>query len=409
VAAVRLLLPVLAVVLLGASLTRLRPEPATVHVRWTVHYWDLTASVFEDVPAGREPEANSELFTRNAQRAPDQTPRRVRIVVAGRTIFDRALTRDELRRLGDVSALHVANDVRFAGLRDLAADGTALLQYRASPPGYRIVDAYVAPEFALEYRRKHCDRKGSFELERSASHAGTTARVVQRGASFRCNSIRPTSATVEITSPGRTPYTSRLTMGGLSVTNGPAFVDFERTGAPSIALTGSDGNAYCCYRTHIFYPSGARAYRQAVHRWGDRQAYPALLRDGGAGAILFVSSIDDFGWMIGVRNAVAPVQIFAFGRGRFRNVTPDYPAVVREQADHLWARAGASLRAGKFVDAYPGVIAYLVDMSAIGHSAEAWRNARAACTAGDCEGYFEDLRSVLREVKVRANSNHSHK
>jgi hypothetical protein len=345
----------------------------------------------------------------------------VRIVVAGRTRFDRTLTHDEIRRLGDLRALHVANDVRFAGPRDLAAGGTALMQYRASPPGYRIVDAIAASQLARDLGRADCARKGSFELERSASHAGTTARIRQRAASFSCVSIRPDESIVEISPAGGTAYSSRLTMtdleklsppqaeGALFVTDGPAFVNLEHTGAPSIILTGSTGDAYCCYRTHIFYPSGARAYREAVHRWGHRDSYPALLRDRAAGGrVLFASSVDDFAWTIGIAKAVAPLQFFAFERGRFRNVTPDVPA-VREQADRLWARARGSLRAEKFLAAYPEVIAYLIDMAELRRSPEAWRNVRSACTGDDCAGYEQFLRSVLRSIKDRARRPQSHK
>ena len=418
----RLVLPVLAVVLLGASLTRLRPEPATVHVRWTVHYWDVTASGDEDVPALRESETNAELFPRSAQRPPEPAHQRVRIVVSGRTLFDRALTRDEIRRLGDVLALHVASDVRFAGPRDLAAGGTAMLQYRASPPGYQFVNGVVAPKPARGFRRADCDRKGSFELERSASHAGTTARIVQRGASFSCTSIRPNSATVEITSSGRTAYVSRPTMtepeeslppdavGALFITDGPTFVDLQRTGKPSIVLTGVPGGAhYCGYRTHLFYPSAAHAYQQAVHTWGHSDSYPALLRNPDGGAVVFGSSIDDFAWRLGARNAVAPVQIFAFESGRFRNVTPNFPAVVGEQADRIWKRTSALLRTGKVADSFPGVIAYLIDMSALRRSAEGWRNVRGACASRDCAGYLDFVRRMLRDINSRASSNPCHK
>ncbi len=369
----------------------------------------------------RESEANAELFPRSAQRPPDQAHQRVRIVVAGRTLFDRALTPDEIRRLGDVHALHMANDVRFAGPRDLAADGTAMLQYRASPPGYHMIDAIVAPEFARDFRRTNCDRKGSFELERSASHAGTTARIVQRGASFSCVLIRPNTTTVEITSPGRTAYSSRLTMteleersipdaaGALFITDGPAFVDLERTGIPSIVLTGSTADAYCCYRTHVFYPSAAHRYQQTFHTWGRSDSYPALLRNPGGGAALFGSSIDDFASRLGSHKAVAPVQIFAFERGRFLNVTPDFPAVVRKQADRIWPRTSALLRAGKVVDAYPGTVAYLIDMAALRRSADAWRNVQGACAIPDCAGYLLWVRGTLRYINGRTTANPSHK
>jgi hypothetical protein len=196
-------------------------------------------------------------------------------------------------------------------------------------------------------------------------------------------------------------------VGALFVTDGPAFVDFDHTGAPSIVLTGSIGtrDEHCCYRTHVLYPSGARAYREAVYRWWSSTSFPALLRDGGTGRVLFGSSIDGFARTFGSANAVAPVQIFAFERGRFRNVTPAFPEVVRQQADHLWTRARGPLRAGKLMDAYPGVIAYLIDMSALRQSAAGWRNLRDACTARDCPEYLDDVRGTMRTIEFKSRAN----
>jgi hypothetical protein len=411
----RLLIPLLAVALLGAAFSPARIEPAMLHVRWTIHHGDLTATTDVDVRAAHDSVANvGGLFPMTAHRAAAESQQRLRIAVAGRMVFDRVLTRDEARRLGHLQALHVANDVRGAGKRDLAADGTAILQYRASPPGYRIVRATIVNDFGRDARRGNCDRKGSFELERVASYAGTTARLVQRGPSFNCYSARPSAAAFEITSAGRTVFASRATMtergmesppraaGVLQVTDGPVFVDFEGTGTPSVVLTGTTGGAHCCFDMHVYYRTAPHVYAEAVRKWGNGLSYPIPLRDARSGEVVFGSSNDAFAYAYtGYANAIEPVQIFAFERGRFLDVTPDFPDIVRSQAEQIWKPTRALLLAGKVDDARPGLAAYLADMTTIGRRAEAWRNVDRNCTAPTCADSLRDFRTSFRELNYR--------
>jgi hypothetical protein len=347
---VRLLVSLLAVTLLGAAFSPARIEPATLHVRWAIHHRDLLATAEVDVPAAHGSVVNAGgLFPTTVRRAQPESHPRLRIALAGNVLFDRALTRDEARRLGHLQALHVANDVRGAGERDLAADGTAMLQYRASPPGYRIVRATIVNPFGRDSRTTDCDRKGSFELERVATYAGTTARVVQRGAAFSCVGAGPTAAQIEITSAGRTVYASRATIaqghvestpraaGLLRITDGPVFVDFEGTATPSIVLTGTTGGAHCCFDMHVYYRATPHRYAEAVREWGNGMSYPVLMRDARSGEVVFGSSNDAFAYAYAAyANAVEPVQIFAFEHGRFLDMTPDFPGVVRVQAEQIW-------------------------------------------------------------------------
>src|ERR1700681_3339371 len=71
-----------------------------LHVRWTIHHGDLTATTDVDVRAAHDSVANvGGLFPMTAHRAAAESQQRLRIAVAGRMVFDRALTRDEARRL----------------------------------------------------------------------------------------------------------------------------------------------------------------------------------------------------------------------------------------------------------------------------------------------------------------------
>lgn len=406
--ALRSLLPLVAVALLGTGFTRVHVSPSTVHMRWTVHYHDVVATTDEDVPAADESESNSDIFPLSG-RGTTVIRQHMRIVVAGRTVFDRALTRDESKRLGAVyMPLHLADDLPGAGKRDLVGQGNAMLQYRASPPGYRLVPAPAAAPYHPS-RHLGCDRKGSFELDRVASRGGTTARLVQRGDLTTCVIIIwPNEAALQIASADRTAYAwhheftkrEQLSMpdvaGALRIIDGPAFVDFEGTGSPSIVLTGSTGGAHCCYRTHVFYRR-ERSYGEAVRTWGNSSSYPALVHDARSGEILFGSSNDTFASMFGYANSVEPVQIFAFERGRFLDVTDTFPDVVREQSDRTWKRARTLLAAKKTWQAQAGLVAYVAEMSALHRDAEAWRNIRSACTARDCASYLHDIRAALKD------------
>lgn len=414
----RVLVPLLAVALLGAAFSPARIEPAVLHVRWTFHHRDLTATTDVDIPAAHDSVANVRgLFPMTARRAAAESHQRLRIAVAGRVLFDRALTREEAERLGDLQALQLANDVRGAGERDLAAGGTAMLQYRASPPGYLIVRATTVSDFGPDSRTGDCDRKGSFELERTASYAGTTARLVQRGASFNCISARPNASTFTIASAGRTVFTSRATVtargvelprgaaGALQISDGPVFVDFEGTGAPSIVLTGSTGGAHCCFDMHVYHRSGRRAYAETVRGWGNGLSYPVLLRDARSGEVLFGSSNDAFSYAYtGYANAIEPVQIYAFERGRFLDVTPDFPDIVRLQARRIWGQTRSLLRAGKVDEARPGLAVFLADMTTVGRGAKAWQTVTRTCTAANCARDLGDFRRSFHALSRRANS-----
>ncbi|GEM_PF-5924790 len=130
-----------------------------------------------------------------------------------------------------------------------------------------------------------------------------------------------------------------------------------------------------------------------------------LLRDARSGEVVFGSSNDAFAWFYtGYANAVEPVQIFAFERGRFLDVTPDYPDVVRAQAELIWKPTRALLRAAKIHEAQPGLGAYLADMVTIGRGAEAWGNVVRTCTAPDCGRSLRTLRNSLRELNYRRDS-----
>ena len=411
------LVPLLAVVLLGTAFSPSRIEPATLHVRWAIHHRDLVATADVDIPSSHGSIANVRgLFPMTERRVRAESHQRLRIAVAGTTLFDRVLTQDEVRSLGHLQALHVANDVRGAGERDLAADGTAMLQYRTSPPGYRIVRATIVNPFGRDSRRTDCDRKGSYQLERVATYAETTARIVQRG-SFNCIGTSPDAARFEITSGGRIVFASRATLtpqgvssppraaAVLRITDGPVFVDFEGTGTPAIVLTGTTGGAHCCFDMHVYYRSTPHRYAEAVRGWGNGMSYPVLLRDARSGEVVFGSSNDAFSYAYtGYANTIEPVQIFAFERGRFLNVTPDFPDVVRAQAERIWKPTRALLRAGKPDGAQPGLAAYLADMTTIGRGADAWKTIERACTAPDCARFLRDFRTGFGEFTRLASA-----
>src|SRR5947209_1065175 len=338
----RLLVPLLAVALLGTAFTRVPENPTTVHVRWTARYHDLVASTDQDIPAIQQSGANTAVFPLGENAARAAGAQHGRAVVAGRTLLDRALTRDEQRQLGfGVRWLRRADVDAGGGEHDFTGAGTATLQYRASPPGYRIVPTKAAPTPEHPSRRTGCDRTGSFESVRTASRAGTTARLVQRGDLTTCIMTWPSEMRMEIVSDGRHAYVEHHTftkreqlslptvVGALQILDGPAFVDLDGTGSPSIMLTGGTGGMHCCYRTQVFYPR-ARSYGEAVHTWGNGASYPVLVHDARSRNVLFGSSNDAFAWAYGsYADAVEPVQIYSFERGRFRDVTPDFPDLLR--------------------------------------------------------------------------------
>jgi hypothetical protein len=156
---------------------------------------------------------------------------------------------------------------------------------------------------------------------------------------------------------------------------------------------------------HVYYRTASRSYAEAVRGWGNGISYPVLLRDHRSGEVLLGSSNDAFSYAYtGYANAVEPVQIFAFERGRFLEVTPDFPDVVRSQARSIWKAAQALLRAGEVDRARPALAAYLADMTTIGRGAEAWETVMRTCTGSGCARDLRDFRASFRELSYRADS-----
>jgi hypothetical protein len=415
---VRVVVAVTAIALLGAApLTPMRPQGAPVHVRWTIRYHDLTATADTDVVPSADPVTNTGgLFPMAQSTVPQETHQRLRIAVGARTVFDRALTREEIGRFGHVQALHVANDVRGAGERDLAADGTAIFRYVSAPPAYRLADA-VGPDFGAGSRAGDCDRKGSFELERVAADRDRTVRIVQRGEGYTCLRRPVRFGEIVVTESGKTVFSSRATMARegephpanaaavLQITDGPSFVDLNGSGTPVILITGLTGGAHCCFQTYALRRMTGGRYAEALRDWGNALSYPVLLRDVRRGEIVFGSTNDQFAWSFGAYgNAVEPVQIVAFEHGRFREVTRRYPEIVRRQAGLIWAQARMLLKARRSYDAQPAIGAYIWDMTLLGRAGEGWRNVASACATPACRRSVAEVRTELRWVTNGGNA-----
>jgi hypothetical protein len=59
------------------------------------------------------------------------------------------------------------------------------------------------------------------------------------------------------------------------------------------------------------------------------------------------------------------------------------------------------LRAGKVDESWPGLAAYVTDMTTIGRGAEAWHNVERTCTAPDCARSLRSFRKSLGELSYR--------
>ena len=113
-------------------------------------------------------------------------------------------------------------------------------------------------------------------------------------------------------------------------------VDVESDGDPDVLLDLYSGGAHCCNVTEVFrYSTALRTYTKIDHVWGD----PGYKLDklGGSKAEEFVTYDDLFAYKFtAYAFSGLPIDILRLENGAFKDVSADYPALVRSDAAKEW-------------------------------------------------------------------------
>lgn len=146
---------------------------------------------------------------------------------------------------------------------------------------------------------------------------------------------------------GRTAYDQRVRLGGCGTycitTSVPPskkalYVGALQTGAePAVVVGLFTGGAHCCFVDQVFtYSSARRTYVRAQHDFLDAGA--VIQRINGQPVFMSADARIAEDGLTDYADSGAPLQIWRFVRGRFVDVTRDYPALLTADAAH-WRNA----------------------------------------------------------------------
>ncbi len=158
-------------------------------------------------------------------------------------------------------------------------------------------------------------------------------------------------------------------------------VQFGAAAAPDVLVEGYWGGAHCCYGPTL-YAYSAGGYRVVEDltkpgvgkglRWNPNGGFRPESLDGN---VVLESSDGAFPYAFGCYACTpAPTRLFAVSDGRLVDVTHDYPAVTRAEANAAWGTALASMRAAADAGLVEGPLAqWAADECELGQGTQMWR------------------------------------
>jgi hypothetical protein len=159
-----------------------------------------------------------------------------------------------------------------------------------------------------------------------------------------------------------------------------AIRDLDGDGEPEVLLDLYTGGAHCCFYTVILRYDGQR-YRGTVAFWGD-PGYE--LRDiDRDGRPEFITGDDRFAYAFtSYAGSVLPILIRRYDHGALTDVTNEYPALVRSEANSLWREYLRDHRS-RDTDVRGLLSGWLADEYRLGRQEEGWRRIEAAYGRGE--------------------------
>ncbi|MDE3030335.1 MAG: hypothetical protein KGI65_01800 [Acidobacteriota bacterium] len=153
-------------------------------------------------------------------------------------------------------------------------------------------------------------------------------------------------------------------------------------GSPDVVLGLYSAGAHCCYLDEVFAPATATSstYAESEILLGDPGALLKTLP--GSPYVALVTADDTFAYAFTDYAASGlPLKIMRFSGHGFRNVTKDYPALIRADAS-MWLKAFYSLKSTHYADSVGVIAAWAADQYQLGRAANANAFLRQQAAAG---------------------------
>jgi hypothetical protein len=204
----------------------------------------------------------------------------------------------------------------------------------------------------------------------SASSHGVTATFSYQGSSFDARDLRLVirrERHISYDQPVSADFCGRECWPGY----GQSTIHVRNLGPGNrndVVLNLYSGGAHCCTIEEVFtYDATTTNYAMAQHDFGDPSA--PLFDLGRDGRYEFESADDSFAYRFTDFAASGlPIEIVAFSKGRFVNVTRQYPKLVAKDAQK-WLRAFRSEASGGYSDSTGIIAAWAADEDSLGHLA----------------------------------------
>jgi hypothetical protein len=170
---------------------------------------------------------------------------------------------------------------------------------------------------------------------------------------------------------------------------------------PEVLVDLYTGGAHCCFLSIVYsYNSTLRRWRRVKHDWGN--AFYRLRKIGSDLPVL-VSSDNRFAYAFSSFGGSAlPVQVWQMRNGLLRDVTQNYPALLRKDAAHWW-RLYLAGRKQPQPDLRGILAGYAADEALLGQ----WQHAKTVLQAARLRGeldfsiYPTSAAQYLRQLQRR--------
>jgi hypothetical protein len=177
--------------------------------------------------------------------------------------------------------------------------------------------------------------------------------------------------------------------------------DLDGDGEPEVRLDLYTGGAHCCFTT-LFYRFTGATYAPTQHDWLDAgYRLRDLDRDGRPE---FVSADARFAFRFASFAGTGfPIQIFAYTRGRVRDVTRAFPAHIRRDA-RIWRRQFNRRRDSAAKEPLGALAAWVGDQYLLGRRAATLGTLRRLARRGElrprgnARRFIRDLDRFLRRI-----------
>ena len=191
---------------------------------------------------------------------------------------------------------------------------------------------------------------------------------------------KSTALILDVPVSSRLRGTAYLQPGGYGSEKTISFRDLDGNGVPELLLVLFTGGAHCCFIEQVYDLSAARPKRAEIS-FADAGSKIVLVR----GRPLFQSADESFAYVFtDYADSGAPIQLWSYAHGQFKDVTRTVPALVAKDAAFWWKLARGRLKAHG--DERGILSAWAADKALLGESAAAKRTLLRLAAGGALDG-----------------------